>query len=209
MNATLSLCAQPMAWVAGAALAFGSAHTSVAATIPFTQITNNGALSPAAQLTAEVSDSGGQVLFKFVNDGAGISSRISEVYWDDDLGLLSNGPTVDGSSTSGGVDLSDIPASPANLPSGNTISFAADFSAGRRMAAANGVDPGEMAGFLFDGTLADVEAALGSGDLRLGLHVISIQGDGQSESFVSHPEPTTLALLALGGVALSVTRRTR
>lgn len=180
-----------------------------AATITFSQITSNGTESPAGQLTAEVSDSGGQVLFKFVNaaGGGSIASRISEVYWDDDLGLLSNGPVVDGSNTSAGVVLTSIPASPANVPAGNTVGFNADFSAGRVMAAANGVDPGEMAAFLFDGDTTSVLAALAAGDMRLGMHVISIGAGGQSESFVGHPEPSSAVLLAAASLAVASRRR--
>lgn len=182
-----------------------------AATVTFDQITTNGAQSPVAQLSADVSDSGGQVLFKFINAaGVGsIASRISEVYWDDDLGLLSNGPVVDGANTSAGVSLTSIPASPSNVPSGNTVGFNADFSAGRVMAAANAVDPGEMASFLFDGDQGDIEAALVSGDLRLGMHVISIAGDGQSESFVNStvPEPASAISLAFGLLAAAFRRR--
>lgn len=180
-------------------------HTQ-ATTIGFDQITTNGVESPAGQLTVDVSDSAGRVLFKFSNAGP-LASRISEVYWDDDSGLLTNGPDVDGSSTSGGVDLSDSPASPSNLPSGNTVSFAAEHSSGRKMSAANGVDPGEMAGFLFDGDLTTVVNALGNGSLRIGMHVISIGSAGQSESFVNVPEPATLATLAIGICCLGSCRR--
>lgn len=182
-----------------------------AATITYDQITTNGALSPVSQLSTEVTDAGGQVLFKFLNaaGGGSIASRISEVYWDDDLGLLSNGPVVDGPSTSAGVTLTSIPASPSNVPSGGTVGFNANFSAGRVMAAANGVDPGEMAGFLFDGDLSAIEAALASGELRLGMHVISIAGDGQSESFVNStiPEPASALALAFGLLATAARGR--
>lgn len=188
-----------------ASAAFTS-NQCAATTIGFEQITTNGVESPAAQLTVDVTDSGGRVLFKFSNAGP-LASRISEVYWDDDSGLLTNGPDVDGSSTSGGVDLSDSPASPANLPSGGTVGFAAEHSSGRKMSAANGVDPGEMAGFLFDGDLTTVVNAIGTGSLRIGMHVISIGSAGQSESFVNVPEPATLASVVLGCSILACQRR--
>lgn len=192
---------------------FFFAPTSQAATILFSQITSNGTENPSAQLSAEVSDSSGQVLFEFINaniSGA-LASRISEVYWDDDLGLLSNGPVVDASSTSAGVNLSMIPATPNDLPSGGSAGFMADYSAGRASGmggAANGVDPGEQAGFLFDGTLSDVLDALDSGDLRLGMHVTGIGAGGKSESLVSGtvPEPTSLLLVSLGVVLIFVRR---
>lgn len=178
---------------------------STATTIGFTQITNNGTENPSAQLSVDISDSAGRVLFKFNNAGP-IASRISEVYWDDDVGLLSNGPDVDATTTSVGVDLSDSPANPANLPSGGTVSFTADHSSGRRMAAANGVDPSEMAGFLFDGNLSDVLNALDNGGLRIGMHVISIGTGANSESFVNIPEPTALALFSAGLLCLASRR---
>ncbi len=176
-----------------------------ATTISFTQITSNGSESPAAQLSAEVSDAGsGQVLFKFINaaGGSSIASRISEVYWTDLQGLLTN-LVVDISNTSGGVNLGNIPANPGDLPSGNNVNFSAIHSAGRLQSAANGVDPGEMVAFRFNGNHAAIVSALASGDIRLGMHVISIGSGGQSESLVSNavPEPRAI-LFVLAGVAM-------
>lgn len=180
-----------------------------AATFSFEQITSNGTENPEAQLSVDVSDSGGQVLFEFFNNNisGALASRISEVYWDDDSGLLTNGPVVDASTTSAGVDLSAIPASPSNLPSGNIANFIAELSAGRVMAASNGVDPGEVAGFLFDGNANQVITAMQNGNLRLGMHVISIGNGGQSESFVSVPEPSVLAMLTAGLFGIGLLRK--
>lgn len=184
------------------------ASISTATTISFTQITSNGTESPVDQITAEVSDAGsGQVLFKFINaaGGSSIASRISEVYWEDLLGLLSNGPIVDVTNTSMGVNLGKIPATPGNLPSGNNVGFSAILSAGRLQSAANGVDPGEMAAFKFDADHSAVVTALASGQMRLGMHVISIGIGGNSESLVSDPvpEPRTI-LFAFTAIVVSL-----
>lgn len=182
-----------------------------AASFGFEQITSNGTENPESQLSVDVSDSSGRVLFKFFNNNISgtFASRISEVYWDDSDNLLSNGPDIDALNTSSGVDLSDSPASPANLPSGVTVNFNSLFSAGRQMAASNGVDPGEFAGFLFDGDANTVISAIHSGSLRMGLHVISIGAGGNSEAFVNTPEPTSFTLICVGLLGLASCRKQR
>ena len=190
-------------------LTISIAVNAQAVTIPFSQITSNGTENSEDQLFVDVLDAGAQVLFKVRNE-AGINSldsSISEVYWDDDLALLNNGPVIDPLNTSGIVDLSNTPASPMNLPSGRTISFMADYSAGRDQGEINGVHPGEMAGFLFDGNTDLVIAAINSGDFRLGMHVISIGEGANSESFVNIPEPTAMTLGALGLLLLGLGSR--
>jgi hypothetical protein len=183
-----------------------------AAIIGFDKITNNGPDNVAGQLTAEVTDSAGQILFKFANAGP-LASVIGQIYFDDANSLLSNMTVLDDThpETSPGVAFS-IGANPANLPSGNTVvpPFEADFSAGaNNPAPQNGVNPAETLGILFDGDLAAALAALNSGALRLGLHVQAIGSTGNSDSFVSVPEPGGLlgALTALSMAWLPGVRR--
>lgn len=198
------------------ATVFASWSPSVqAATIGFTKITNNGPDDVASQLFADVTDAGsGQVLFKFSNTGP-LDSVIAQIYFDDDNSVLSNMSVLPDTdpATSPGVAFSSG-ANPANLPSGNTVSppFVADFAAGAdNPAPQNGVNPTEMVGILFDGVFANVLADINSGALRLGLHVQAIGQTGNSDAFVSVPEPGTALnvamLLAMVGCPMLRRRR--
>jgi MYXO-CTERM domain-containing protein len=185
-----------------------------ATTFGFTKITNNGPDDVSSQLLADVTDSNGQILFKFSNTGP-LDSFIAQIYFDDNNSLLSNMTILDDTNpeTSLGVSFSS-PANPADLPSGNTAvpSFVADLSAGADAPSPqNGVNPSEMVGILFDGNLTNVLTDLNSGALRLGLHVQGIGSTGNSDSFVSVPEPgmaiNAMMLLALTGLPLLRRRR--
>jgi hypothetical protein len=185
-----------------------------AATIGFTKITNNGPDDVSSQLFADVTDSAGKVLFQFSNTGP-LDSFIGQIYFDDDNSLLSNMTVLDDTNpeTSLGVSFLST-ATPANLPAGNSISpeFSADFASGAdNPAPSNGVNPTEMVGILFDGTLANVLADLNSGALRLGLHVQGIGQTGNSDAFVSVPEPGTAlhAMMLLAMASLPAWRRRR
>jgi hypothetical protein len=185
-------------------LAFGLVCLSSpvhAATIGFTKITNNGPDDVSSQLLADVTDAGGgQVLFKFSNTGP-LASFIGQIYFDDANSVLSNMSVLDDTNpeTSLGVSF-QIGANPANLPSGNTVSppFVADFAAGAdNPAPSNGVNPNEMVGIVFDGAFANVLSDINSGALRLGLHVQGIGQTGNSDAFVSVPEPATAMNVAM------------
>ncbi len=183
-----------------------SSHCS-ATTFSFERITSNGSENPESQISVDVSDSSGRVLFKFSNAGP-IASNITEIYWDDDLPLLSNGPDIDASSTSAGANfIANVAANPGNLPGGNGVGFSADHSIDSANGNSNGINPGEMAGFLFDGSTNSVIAAIQAGSLRLGMHVRSIGIGGQSESFVSVPEPSALAILTAGLFGIGLLRK--
>jgi len=184
-------------------LAFLAGSVQAGLTYSFVQITNNNAADAGigeAQLFVEVIDSSGQVTFKFMNTGPEACS-IADVYFDDGS-LLGIADIINSS----GVSFSQN-ATPQNLPAGNSISppfvTTEDFSADSDPPVmSNGVNPGEELSILFDlkdgKTYADVLDDLGSGDLRIGIHVQAF-ASGASESFVNNG-PTAPAA---GAVLLS------
>lgn len=178
-----------------------------ATTFSFDRITNNGSDNPEAQFSVDVSESAGRVLFKLSNAGP-LASNVTEVYWDDDNTLLSNGPDIDAGATSAGVSfLPNASVNPGSLPGGNPISFTTDHAIDSQNGNGNGIEPVEMAGFLFDGDASAVIAAMHSGSLRIGMHVRSIGNAGESEGLVNIPEPSTVLLLAAGMLGIAGCRR--
>jgi hypothetical protein len=198
-------------------LALAFAQPAGAVLIGFDAITANNVADVAvgeSQLFVDVTDAGGfQVLFTFSNTGPAASS-ITDVYFDDGT-LLGIASIINGA----GVAFS-LGASPPNLPSGEnaippfqvTSGFAVDSDPPTQ---ANGVNPGETLGILFDlqaaGTFADVLDDLDTGALRIGIHVQGFAGGG-SESFVNDgppgggqpiPEPTGALLFAAGSLFLA------
>ena len=204
--------------VAGAAVF--TAMPSHAATLPlaFACITNNSAANCAAgatQLSVDVTDQGvgaDQVKFVFNNAGPAASS-ITDVYFDDGT-LLGIASLADSGS---GVAFSTL-ANPSNLPGANNASppfeTTAGFSADSDPAVQrNGVNPGEWLAVIFNlqnsGTYADVVRELGTGELRVGMHVQGFSGGG-AESFVNMaavPLPGAVLLLGSALAGLGAFRR--
>lgn len=196
---------------------------SQAVTYGFDCITNNMGGDCGigeAQLTADVTDAGaGQVLFTFSNSGPEASS-IADVYFDDGslLGIAGLIDADDGTGGDPGVDFSEL-ASPGNLPGANnatppfvtTAGFSADSDPPVQP---NGVNPGETLGILFNlqggQTFNDVIAQLGTGELRIGIHVQGYASGG-SESFVNFvPVPAAVWLFGSGLLGLiGIARRKR
>jgi hypothetical protein len=200
---------------AAMALAVFAAPASAGPIYTFGCITDNSAGDCAigeAQLSMEVIDEGGGLVgFKFFND-VGEASSIADVYFDDDSLLGVSSITDSGV----GVAFSD-PANPPDLPGGG-LSFTATSSFDSDSPiVANGVNSStEWLEITFSlqsgGTYQDVIDALGTGDLRVGLHVQGFQSGG-SEAFINNPnpvpEPGTLLLLGAGLTGMASARRRR
>jgi hypothetical protein len=155
----------------------------------FDPVTNNHGNLAAVQALGEglgvgVSASGGSVLFEFVNTNS--DGSISEIYFDDDGGLLT-APAIHSDSGDPHFEFGGV--SPGNLPGGATLDpdFVADIGlsseAQEPSPPQRGVESDEWLILSFTGTLGDVESAMADGSLRIGLHVISL---GEfSEGFVT------------------------
>jgi hypothetical protein len=175
----------------------------------FSKITDNGSENVASQLILDVNDYGSEVGLKVSNIGP-IASTVAGLYVDDGNGRL--GAITDYVGT-GIVSFSTPPPGPGDLPSGQAVSFASDFTATADAApAVNGVDPGEMFELKLSlaggATAADVLDDLMSGEMTVGLHVISIGINEGSESFIT-PTPGTLALTACAALWGFGSRRRR
>lgn len=231
----LPVCALAITGILAAAPVQAATLTFGCITAP---LTSANCTAGAAQLSVDVRDLGfngtyNQVQFTFNNTGPAASS-IADVYFDDGtlLGIASLVDKDDGTPLGHtGVDFSQG-ASPPDLPGGNSINPQFTVTAGfladsDSPVAANGVNPGEWLGVIFNlqsgKNYADVLSALtagnnlGAGDnpagtLRVGMHVQAF-GDGGSASFVSNafvvPVPAALWLLgsAIAGLGLTTARR--
>ncbi len=161
-----------------------------------------------AQLTLEVTESNGGVLFTFANSGPE-PSVIRMAAFENDL-LAS----IDSLIEPTGVDF-EVDGNVANLPRGNSLSppFAEAFTVSAvAPPPPNGVGPDETLGVLFDlepgVSFANVISAIESGALRVGIHVIAFESGG-SESFVAVPLPGSVLLGMLGMGAVGWWQRRR
>lgn len=194
-----------------------------AETINFECLTDNGngCASMVTQLTVVVTDPGSnQVLFTFHNLGP-VLATIAQIYWDDYNTDLLNIASI--TNAIGLVEF-DSPATPGNLPSGNTAvpPLTTSFSVGALPPPAQlGVDPGENLPVLFNlsagTTFDDVLASLAAKDMRIGMHMISIGTNEGSDSVLNlpgvgpepHPipEPAPFVLIGAGLLAVGAFKR--
>jgi hypothetical protein len=198
---------------AAVALAAFAAPASAGPIYTFSCITDNSPANCAigeAQLSMEVIDEGGGLVgFKFYN-AVGEESSITDIYFEDGslLGIFSI--------TDSGLGVAfSAPASPPDLPGGG-LSFTATTSLDSNPPVVPfGVSSStEWVEVTFSlqpgGTYQDVIDELGTGDLRVGLHVQGF-ANGGSESFINDPtpvpEPGTLLLLGAGLTGLASRRR--
>lgn len=206
------------ALVVSAALSFTA--SSQAESIGFTQLTGN-TTDISDQLTLNVSDAGGEVLFSFGNIGP-ISSSIAQIYFDDappgagnDLGFLGMITMIDGDAGEWRAyqgSPSDLPGGQGAVPPFTTGGDPIQYATASNPAPQNGINVGESLNIYFTyknaGTINDVISDLLSGALRIGLHVISV-GGGDSDSYITGGRETnvpddgaTIALLGLGLIAV-------
>ena len=204
---------------AAAVLSAGLSTAAQAQNYSFSCVSNNNATNCAtgvAQLGMTVAQGAGFVDFLFTNVGP-LASSITDIYWDWTGG--SNVYTAGAITNSSGVSFS-WGASPSNLPGGNglTPSFSANLGADSNSPTQpNGVNPSEWVSFRLLTSRTTTAADLGSGSLRVGLHVQGFSGGG-SESYINRsttvvapvPEPEAYALMLAGlGVVGAVARRKR
>lgn len=177
-----------------------------------------------SQILMEVSEvSAHEVAFTFSNSGNGASS-IEGVYFDNGS-LLGISYLIDKDEGSGGltgVDFTSGSAAPRELPRAEnltpifetTAGFLADSDA---PVGVNGINPDEWLTVVFalqsSGTYADVLRELGTGEIRVGLHVIAFEAGG-SESLINDsdvlapvPLPASAWLLLSGLAGLGVFKR--
>jgi hypothetical protein len=209
--------------LSGCVLGLMASQTASAVSFSFTKLTGNNPEDLAGQLNVDVTADATTVSFQFFNN-VGISSVISEIYFDD--GFLGLPPVITDSDGAGNTVQYVQGATPSDLPGGNLASppFVADivFNAeASNPAPHRGVrEADQWVTLTFGlGSFADLDhvvAALNDGSLRIGLHMTGIGAGGGSDSYVSvgggGPEGVpdggaTAALLGLGMLGLGLMGR--
>lgn len=221
--------------VMGVFVSPSQADISDAVTFRFEAITSNDPCNAAIgeqQLFMDVFNNGGYAKFRFRNEGD-VHSSITGIWFDDGslLGIdriIDRETITDPCILDGHPDVDFERDGNQNLPGGSEMEYPFEAVKGFTVKSDQpppkwGVEsadleyPDQWVQIEFElqpgQSLANVIEELLTGDpyptLRVGLHVQSFNGDGQSsESFVNVvPEPATLCLFGLGGLALLRKRR--
>ncbi len=190
-----------------------ASYASPIYTFPFKAVTTNSGVEDAVatQLFVDVFNSGGEVKFKFRNEGP-VDSVITAIYFAD--GSLLGIDTIIDRDNTGHPDVDfEAPAIPGQLPGapGDFVATTSYFSLDAdpppaKLGVHNDVGEWVQVNFLLQAgqDLSDTLEALSLENplstLRIGLHVQGLGVDGEfSDSFVNEvPEPATLALMGLG-----------
>jgi len=184
-----------------------AAQANATYTYYFYRITSDAPYDIAGQFNVVLSqDSANVVRFTFNNLGPDQGS-IFAVYFDDGALLTSSFGIADNPPA---VDFVQI-MNPPDLPGWNLVNppfhTSDNYKAKKDGAAAEGVDPGESLGILFDltaggKTITDVKNDLDIGTIRVGIHVgqIGAPDNDWSDSFVTYQIPAPGAIL-LGRLA--------
>lgn len=206
----------------------GGASTANALIVNFADIDGAGqGPAFASQVTVETVASGAdQVGFKITSSAlepGDVFGLIEQVNFDDSSNLL---VALDPLETFVPTNSVDFKVDLKKLPQGTDVGFTSDFGFQANPPPAgpdsNSIRPGDMLTIIFGLTtgfsLTDIDAALGNGNLRLGIHVISFP-DGSSDALVTGPGdnnnvgevplPATLPLLlgALGVLGFGMSRK--
>ena len=193
-----------------------------AASFGFQNITGNSADTAVVGVSqlglTVVSDGGGMVRFKLSNSGP-VASVVTGIWVQNSAGLLSGVGAIDDSppslAFSWGVN--------GSLPGGGSISFTSQDTLGLKSLpppTVSGINSGETLEWTYQiaggFTTDDVVAAMVAGQIKLGVHMQSIQsggtGNGGSEGFVTVTTPVIPApfggmLAGAGLVAIGARRR--
>lgn len=168
-------------------------NISQAATYSFYNIENN-TVDISDQLSVEVNNEAFGTTFKFFND-VGITSSVTDIYFDEGSSDLFSGFEI--YEQYGAAFAPEYiyysAANPGNLPGGNAIGFAADYSADSTSNPENGLDTStDYVTFLAyagtDYSYDNLLNALLDGSARIGLHVQAF-ADGASDSYVNSLNP--------------------
>ncbi len=203
------------AFVATAGLFAAFSAPANAVLFTFTDLSGDGpGVAVASQITVDVTDAGGgQITFTFANSGA-LASNVEQINFDDSASNLLG--SFVSFAASAGVNFA---VNLANLPQGNNVGFTSTdgFQATPPPGGPNGnsINPGESLGITFNlnDTFANVILALTSGELRIGMHVISLAEAPGSDTLLTDipdvPVPAALPLLLSGLAGLGFASRRR
>lgn len=197
---------------AAAAVLTCSVASAQSITVNFTRVSNNGNTNVASQLRMVVSSLAGgtQTQFRFTNTAV-VASSIDKIVWA--FGLV---PYTAGAITDSGSSVNFAVSGNTNLPSAPS-GFTDSYAIRRDGGAAKGVNAAnEFVNIVFTANYNDIVAGLANGNVRVGLHVISIGAQAGSDTYVNVrvvplPAAAWAGLGTMAGIAgvAALRRRTR